>query len=81
MRTIRVQKNTAEPSISEDKHRIYDALKAYRKKHGVGCFKHIADATGGTVAINTIANMYTGVRIKNETWLQVGAALEKLAED
>lgn len=80
MKTIRVQKSTAEPAITEDKHRIYEALKAYRKKHGVGCFKHISDSTGGIVAINTIANMYTGVKIKNEAWLLVGQALEKLRE-
>jgi hypothetical protein len=78
MKTIRVQKNTAEPAMTEDKHRIYEALKAFRKRNGLGCFKDISEATGGKIAINTIANMYTGVKVKNDTWLEVGAALEKL---
>lgn len=78
MKTIRVQKIITEPPITEEKHRIYEALKAYRKKHGVGCFKHISENTGGAVAIHTIANMYMGVKVKNEIWLQVGEALEKL---
>jgi hypothetical protein len=80
MRTIRVQKNTVEPSITEDKHRIYEALKSYRKKNGLGCFKQISETTGGIVAINTIANMYTGVKVKNEIWQLVGQALETLNE-
>jgi hypothetical protein len=80
MKTIRVQKNIAEPPITEEKRRIYDALKAYRTKHGVGCFKNISESTGGAVAVNTIANMYTGVKVKNETWLLIGEALEKLRE-
>ncbi len=80
MKTIRVQKNITEPPITEEKQRIYAALKAYRKKHGVGCFKNISEETGGAVAIHTISNMYTGVKVKNETWLLVGEALEKLRE-
>lgn len=80
MKTIRVQKNIPEPPITEEKHRIYEALKAYRKRNGIGCFKHISVATGGRVTIQTISNMYTGVKVKNETWLQVGEALETLSE-
>lgn len=80
MKTIRVQKNIAEPPITEEKRRIYDALKTYRVKNGVGCFKHLSDSTGGVVAVNTIANMYTGVKVKNETWFLVGEALDKLKE-
>lgn len=80
MKTIRVQKNNAEPPMTDEKQRIYAALKAYRKKHGVGCFKHISDSTGSIVAIHTIANMYAGVKIKNETWLLVGEALERLKD-
>jgi hypothetical protein len=80
MKTIRVQKNNLEPPITEEKHRIFDALKAYRKKHGIGCFKNISENTGGRVAINTISNMYTGVKVSNEIWLLVGQALEQLAE-
>lgn len=78
MKTIRVQKNYTEPPITEDKHRIYEALKAFRKTNGIGCFKLISEATGGKVAIHTIANMYTGVKVRNETWLLLGDALEKL---
>jgi hypothetical protein len=80
MKTIRVQKNSAEPPMTEDKHRIYAALKAFRKQNGLGCFKDISEATGGKIAINTIANMYTGVKVKNDTWLEVGMALEKLGK-
>jgi hypothetical protein len=64
--------------MSDAKHRIYAEIKAYRKIHGLGSFKDISEATGGAVAIHTIANMYTGVKVKDETWLQVGMALEKL---
>lgn len=81
MRTNRVPNNHAEPPMSEEKHRIYEALKAYRKKHSVGCFKHVSDATGGLVTMNTITNMYAGIKVNNETWLQVGTALAKLAEE
>jgi hypothetical protein len=78
MKTNRVQKKSIEPDITEDKLRIYGVLKAFRKKHGLGCFKLISENTGGIVTIQTIANMYTGVRVKNEIWLLVGEALEKL---
>ncbi len=80
MKTIRVQRNITEPPMTEEKRRIYGALKAYRQKYGVGCFKHISEQTDGAIAIHTISNMYTGVKVKNETWLMVGEALEKLRE-
>jgi hypothetical protein len=63
---------------SEQKHRIYAELTAYRKKHGLGCFKDISDATDGKVAISTIANMFTGIKVKLDIWLLVGEALKKL---
>lgn len=62
----------------EQKHRIYAELKTYRKKHGLGCFKAISDATDGKVAISTIANMYAGTKVKIDTWILVGEALKKL---
>jgi hypothetical protein len=65
-------------AVSEQKKRIYAQLKAYRKAHGLGCFKNITEATGGKIAIGTLANMYTGTKVNDETWLQVGEALERL---
>jgi hypothetical protein len=67
-------------AVSEQKKRIYAQLKAYRKAHGLGCFKNIAEATGGKIAIGTLANMYTGTKVNDETWLQVGEALERLSD-
>lgn len=63
---------------SEQKHRIYAELMAYRRKHGLGCFKEISNATDGKVAISTIANMFTGTKIKLDIWMLVGEALKKL---
>ena len=71
-------KHQAGTAISDEKRRIYGELAAYRKKHGVGCFKAISEATGGKIAVLTISHMYMGTRINDDVWLQVGAALEKL---
>jgi hypothetical protein len=68
----------ADKAMSSKKRRIYGEIDAYRRKHGIGCFRDISAATGGKVAIHTISHMYTGTRIQNDIWLQVGAALEKL---
>lgn len=64
----------------EQKHRIYTELAAYRRKHGLGCFKEISNATDGKVAIGTIANMFTGTKVKFDTWMLVGEALKKLKQ-
>ncbi len=66
-------------AVSEQKKRIYAELKTYRKIHGLGCFKNITEATEGKVAIGTLANMYTGTKVSDEVWLQVGEALERLS--
>ena len=72
-------KNTAEQqAISEQKSRIFGEIKAYRKIHGLGCYKDISEATGGKVAIHTIANMCMGTKVHNDVWVLVGQALEKL---
>jgi hypothetical protein len=63
---------------SEKKHLIYAELKDYRKKHGLGCFKTISEATDGKVAIGTIAHMYTGTKVNIDTWILVGETLKKL---
>lgn len=75
-RNTDLQQNNA--AMTETKHLIYARIKDYRKKHGLGSFKNISDATGGKIATHTIANMYTGVKVKDETWLLVAEALEKL---
>lgn len=73
-------KNNAEKAMHDEKRRIFEELKAYRKKHGIGCFKQISDATGGKVAVHTISHMVSATRIDDEIWLQVGQALEALRE-
>lgn len=77
MKTLRFNSNTEE-SISEEKRRIYSELKAYRQQNGVGCFKAVSEATGGKIAIHTISHMYTGTKVNNDVWLQIGEALEAL---
>lgn len=73
-------KNDAEKAVSEEKRRIFEGIKAYRQKHGVGCFKQISAATGGKVKIHTISHMVSATKVDDEIWKQVGEALEKLRE-
>jgi hypothetical protein len=62
----------------DEKRGIFTMIAAYRKAHGIGCFKHISAATGGKVAVLTISHMYMGTKINDDTWRQVGEALETL---
>lgn len=73
-------KHIVEKAMSEEKRRIFNEIKAYRKKHGIGCFKQISDATGGKVAVHTISHMVSATRLDDQIWLQVGQALETLRE-
>ena len=74
-------KSNDEQEIGEQKRRIYGELAVYRKKHGVGCFKALSEATGGKVAVHTISHMYMGTRVNSDVWLLVGEALNKLRDD
>lgn len=71
-------RSSAEQANSEEKRRIFKELVSYRKKHGIGCFKDISAATGGKVAVYTILHMYTGTKVSNDIWLEVGKAMEQL---
>lgn len=73
-------KSNAEKAMSEEKRRIFDEIKAYRKKYGIGCFKKISAATGGKISVHTISHMVSATKLNDEIWLQVGQALEKLRE-
>lgn len=74
-------KNTTNQAIRDEKRLIFAQLKAYRQKHGVGCFKKISEATGGKIAVHTIAHMLQATRIGDDVWQEVGHALAKLRED
>jgi hypothetical protein len=65
----------------ELKHRIFAELTKYRKNHGIGCFKAISEASGGKVAVGTIAHMYTGTKVDTAIWILVGEALKRLNEE
>ena len=78
--TAMIYKNEGDNTMGGEKRRIFNEIVAYRKKHGVGCFKAISAATGGRVAILTISHMYMGTRVQNDVWLLVGEALQELQE-
>lgn len=73
-------RNNTDTVLGEEKRRIFREIQDFRKEYGIGCFKAISEATGGKIAVHTIAHMVSATRISNEVWVEVGQALEKLRQ-
>lgn len=71
-------------SEREEKQEIMRRLRAYREKHGLGCFSVVAKATKtkGRINDNTLRMimMGDGKPLLIDTWRKIGKALDRLEE-
>lgn len=63
---------------SAEKRLIYDRLMDYRKTHGLGCFRKLADCTNGVMEAERIREMAYGAKATLTEWKVVGAAIDYL---
>lgn len=67
---------------AKEKREILDRLVDYRKKHGLGCFNHLAHIAKGGVTAGDMRNMIEGdPPLPLSKWLAVQDALDKEEED
>lgn len=63
------------------KRRTMERLQAFREKHGLGCWRLIADKCLTETSPETIAGMTAGERYGISVWRTVAEALDLIAED
>lgn len=57
---------------------IQDRLIVYRKEHGLGCWKKVAEASGGRLSEEDLRGMYEGAPFTLASWRIADMALDEL---
>jgi len=62
-----------------EKKAIHAKLKAYREKHGLGCYGPLAKATRGALTDDNIRDMATGLgKFPLKTWQKLDSAIDRM---
>lgn len=63
---------------AKEKKIIQDRLISYRKKHGLGCWKKVAEASGGRLSEEDLRGLYEGAPFTLASWRIAEMALDAL---
>lgn len=63
---------------AKEKKIIQDRLIAYRKEHGLGCWKKVAEASGGRLSEEDLRGLYEGAIFTLASWRIADMALDAL---
>lgn len=63
---------------AKEKRRIYEALRRYRDRHGLGSLEPLAEAAGQDLTATALRWALLGGMLPMETWRAIGSALDRL---
>lgn len=63
---------------AKEKRRIYERLRNYRDRHGLGSLEPLADAAGQELTVTELRDALLGHKLPMDTWRAIGAALSRL---
>ncbi|WP_165449812.1 hypothetical protein [Intestinimonas timonensis] len=63
---------------AKEKRRIYEALRRYRDRHGLGSLEPLAEAAGQGLTATVLREALLGGKLPMETWRAIGSALDRL---
>lgn len=63
---------------AREKRRVYEALLAYRRRHGLGCLEELAGLIGDGMTANILRSALARDKLPMEQWRQIGQALDRL---
>lgn len=63
---------------AKEKRRIYEALRRYRDRHGLGSLEPLAEAAGQGLTATELRGALLGGKLPMETWRAIGSALDRL---
>ena len=63
---------------AKEKRAIFERLTAYKKSHGLGCCRNIADAANGALSAEDVREMLDAGKRPTSAWKIVDAALDYL---
>ena len=63
---------------AKEKRRIYEALRRYRDRHGLGSLEPLAQAAGQGLTATELRWALLGGKLPMETWRAIGSALDRL---
>ena len=63
---------------AKEKRRIYEALRRYRDRHGLGSLEPLAEAAGQGLTATALRGALLGGKLPMETWRAIGSALDRL---
>lgn len=63
---------------AKEKRRIYEALRRYRDRHGLGSLEPLAEAAGQGLTATALRGALLGDKLPMETWRAIGSALDRL---
>ena len=63
---------------AKEKRRIYEALRRYRDRHGLGSLEPLAEAAGQGLTATALRGALLGCKLPMETWRAIGSALDRL---
>ena len=62
----------------KEKRRIYERLRNYRDRHGLGSLEPLADAAEQKLTVTELRDALLGRKLPMDTWRAIGAALDRL---
>lgn len=68
-------------SKTNSKRETFLRLHAYRSCHGIGAFARIAEASGGTLTIDMVMDMYNAFSRPPVLWARLRLALDLLEQE
>lgn len=63
---------------AKEKRRIYESLRRYRDRHGLGSLEPLAEAAGQGLTATVLREALLGGKLPMETWRAIGSALDRL---
>ena len=66
---------------AKEKRRIYETLRRYRDRHGLGSLEPLAQAAGQGLTTTALRGALLWSKLPMETWRAIGSALDRLEQE